>query len=160
MSNSDRIKEQIIKNVVLFICGFCMYITAEVLFRGYSYWSMGILGGLSMCIIGGLNNYISWDMPLFIQMIIGATVITFFELIVGLTDKLYLHIGMWDYSNMPMNFMGVICVPFFFVWMVLSFAAIILADAIEYYVMHEPQHPYYRSMYGKILFWLPERVCH
>lgn len=147
------------KNSVLFVCGFCIYITIEVLYKNSSHWLMGMLGGICMCIIGGLNNYISWDMPLIAQMITGASIITFFELIVGLADKYFWHIGMWDYSNMPMNFKGVICVPFFFVWMILSFFAIILSDAIEYYIFHEEQRPYYRSMFGKILFWFPERVC-
>lgn len=153
------IRKQILKNTVLFVCGFCMYISIEVLFRGYSYKLMGLLGGLCMCMIGGINNYISWDFPLFCQMTTGASIVTLFELIIGLADKYFWHIGMWDYSNMPMNFEGVICVPFFFVWMILSFFAIILSDAIEYYVFHEEQRPYYRGMFGKILFWLPERVC-
>lgn len=157
MKNS--IREQLLKNSTLFICGFCMYITVEVLFRGYSYAAMGLLGGLCMCLIGGINNYISWDMTLLGQMTLGASIITFLELIVGIADKYYWYIGMWDYSYMPLNFQGVICVPFFFAWMFLSFFAIILSDAIEYYVFHEKQRPYYRGISGKILFWLPIREC-
>lgn len=155
----NKLNKQLIKNATLFICGFCCYITAEVLFRGYSYKLMGMLGGICMCIIGGLNNYISWDMPLLAQMTTGASVVTIFELIIGLADKYYWHIGMWDYSHMPLNFDGVICVPFFFAWMFLSFFVIILSDAIEYYVFHEKQRPYYRGVSGKILFWLPIREC-
>ena len=34
--------KKVYKNVILFIVGFCLYITIEVLFRGYSYPLMGV----------------------------------------------------------------------------------------------------------------------
>lgn len=152
-------KKQIIKNCILFLIGFCTYITMEVLFRGYSYPLMGIAGGISLILIGGINNYISWEIPLFYQSIIGSSIVTFIELIIGLIDKFFLHIGMWDYSNIPLNFMGIICVPFSIAWIGISLIAIIVSDAFEYYVIHEKVRPYYKSIFGHILFILPEREC-
>lgn len=148
-----------IKNLVLFFTAFCIYITIEVLFRGYSYPLMGCAAGLSVLIFGSLNNCISWDIPILIQSLIGSLVITFFELIIGLADKAFLHLNMWDYTNVPLNYKGIICVPFSLAWMGLAFIGIVIADAIEYYVIHEDTRPYYRSLSGKVLFKLPEREC-
>ena len=54
-------KDKFLKNLVLFLVGFCSYITIETLFRGYSYWQMGICGGLAIVILDKINDIISWD---------------------------------------------------------------------------------------------------
>lgn len=59
-------KKIIYKNLILFVVGFCLYITIETLFRGYSYPWSGIMGGLAVVILDKINNYISWDIPLII----------------------------------------------------------------------------------------------
>lgn len=51
---------------------------------------------------------------------------------------------MWDYSNLPLNFKGIICIPFMSLWMILSFMAILVADSINYYVFNEKPAPYYK----------------
>ena len=152
-------KKQLLKNIILFIVGLCLYISIEIFYRGISYRTMGIVAGIYAMIIGNRNDHISWDMPLVVQMLYGGTIITVMELIVGLLDKFILHINMWDYSNVPLNFMGVICVPFSCIWVLLSLIAILITDSIEYYVLHEDQQPYYRGITGKIIFQLPKRTC-
>ena len=100
------------RKLILFLVGFCAYITIEVCFRGYSFPLMGICGGLLMVILDSINNYISWDIDLLLYGCIGSAIITFMELIIG---EIWKYIGlapMWDYSNMPLNFDAVICLPF------------------------------------------------
>lgn len=63
---------------------------------------------------------------------------------------------MWDYSNVPLNFDGVICLPFSIAWFFLSILAIFLADAINYYVLDEPQVPYY-NLFGKTVIKFKEK---
>ena len=58
---------------------------------------------------------------------------------------------MWDYSSVPLNYQGIVCVPFSVVWMALSFVAIIVADAINYYVFKEKPVPYYKC-FGRVIF--------
>jgi uncharacterized membrane protein len=53
-------------------------------------------------------------------------------------------IVMWDYTNMPLNFDGVICVPFSLLWIGLSIVAVIVADCINYYA---PKPSYW--LFGK-----------
>lgn len=142
-----------LKNITLFFIGFCVYITIEVLFRGYSFPLMGVVGGLDFILIDRINNKISWCMDLLLQGIIGSGIITFSELIVGIIDKLWLHIGMWDYTTLPGNFMGVICPQFSLIWVFIAIVAVFLADAVNYYVFREEPAPHYH-IFG-LKFYMP-----
>lgn len=139
-------KKLLIKNGTLFLTGFCIYITMEVLFRGYSYPLMGIVGGLSLILIDKINDCISWDLDLILQSLIGGSIITALELAVGLLDKNYLFIEMWDYSNMSFNFEGKICLLFSCIWCLLSLIAIFLSDAFNYYMFRDTECPRYRVL--------------
>lgn len=142
---------KICKNVILFLVGFCTYITIEVCWRGYSFVLMGICGGLAIVILDKINNKISWNVDILLQGLLGSVLITTFELVIG---EIALHTSlieaMWDYSNIPFNFDGVICLSFSVVWLFLSLAAIMLADAINYYVFHELPVPYYK-LFGRTI---------
>lgn len=146
------------KNVILFTVGFCIYITIEVLFRGFSYPLMGVVGGITLILLDKINNKISWETDLTIQALIGSAIVTLFELIIGLI-ALYTSLPqMWDYSNMPLNFMGVICLPFSIAWCLLSVIGIFVADAINYYVYEELPIPYYK-MFGCTILTFKEKEC-
>ncbi len=139
------------KYLFLFVFGFMAYITIETLYRGHSYWLMGLCGGFAILILDQINNRISWDFDLILQGCIGSVVITIFELIIG---ELSLH-GvvpvMWDYSNCFMNYKGIICLPFSLLWIVVALIAIFCADTINYYIFNELPIPYYK-VFGKTIF--------
>lgn len=145
------------KSILLFLVGYCTYISIEVTYRNISYPIMGICGGLSILLLDKINDNISWNIDLCLQGLCGSALITFFELIIG---EIALHTSllpiMWDYSNVPLNFDGVICLPFSIVWFFLSVLAIFLADAINYYVLDEPQVPYY-NLFGKTVIKFKEK---
>ena len=67
---------------------------------------------------------------------IGGVLVTALEFITGLIVNVWLGLNVWDYSNLPLNLMGQICLPFFFAWVGLSVVAIILDD-YEHYIEHE-----------------------
>lgn len=147
------------KNIVLFVVGFMTYITIEVLFRGYSFALMGACGGLAIVILDKINNKLSWNTDILIQALIGSLLVTFFELVIG---ELALHTSlvpvMWDYSDVPLNFDGVICLPFSLAWAGLSLVAVFIADAITYYVFEELPVPYYK-LFGKVILRFKEKKC-
>ena len=149
-------KIQIIKNIVLFLVGFCAYITIEVCFRGFSYPLMGLCGGLSIVLLDKLNNHFSWDLDILLQGTIGSCIITLFELIIGLISYMGWLPIMWSYINIPLNFMGIICLPFSLIWILLSIIAIFIADAINYYIFNEQPIPYY-NLFGKTIIRFKER---
>ena len=148
-------KRIILKNTILFLIGFCVYITIEVLYRGFSYPLMGLCAGIAIVILDKINDLISWNVDVLWQCLFGALLITLMELIIGkMFIAGYLPV-MWDYSSVPLNYQGIVCVPFSVVWMALSFVAIIVADAINYYVFKEKPVPYYKC-FGKVIFRFKE----
>ena len=156
---NKNIIKSVYKNIILFICGFCIYITIENIFRGYSFVLMGVCGGLCVVILDKLNDYISWKMDLFWQAFIGVILITSMELIVGIIAKYTTFLPvMWDYSNLPLNYDGIICVPFSLAWFFLSLVAIFLADSINYYVLEDGERPHY-ILFGKFIFWFKKKKC-
>lgn len=152
-----NINKVLYKNSILFIFGFCVYITIEVLFRGYSNAVCGAMGGLAVVVLDKINDEISWDFDLFWQAVIGSLLITFMELVIGLISRYSSIIPvMWDYSNMPFNYKGVICLPFSIAWIFLSVVAIFLADAINYYFFNDSEQPHY-VLFGKFVFSFPAK---
>ena len=141
--------------VILFFIGGTMYYLIEVLWRGYSHWTMFILGGICFVIMGLLNEYkFNWNDSLIKQSIISACIITVFEFFTGCIVNLWLGLNVWDYSELPCNLLGQICLYFFFVWILLSMFGIVLDDWIRYILylifhgyfpfMEERERPHYK----------------
>ena len=143
------------KNIVLFYVGFTSYITIETLYRGYSYFLMGMVGAICFLILDKINEYFSWELDLFIQGLIGSFIVTFMELNIGLLLKIF-DSTMWDYSSEWLNYEGVICPLYSLFWVFLSIVAIIVADCINYYILLDEEKPKYNFLkFIKINF--PER---
>lgn len=94
------------KYLFLFLFGGATYISIEMLYRGHSHWLMFIIGGLAFLMVGMLNEVFKWETPIEIQSIIGGGIITGIEFITGLIANIQFNMGIWDYSNLPLNVMG------------------------------------------------------
>lgn len=132
-----------LKMLVLLLIGGTIYFCIEMLWRGYSHISMFFVGGICFIAIGAINEYIPWEMGLIQQSIIGACLVTGIEFVSGLILNIWLGLGIWDYSNLPFNIMGQICLPFFFAWIALSCVAIVLDDYLRYWLFKE-EKPHYQ----------------
>ena len=130
------------KYLILFFVGYFLYMGIEYLWRGYSHWTMGCLGGSMLIIIGGINEWFPWEMPIWKQMGIGAIVITIVEFVAGIVLNLWLNLEIWNYSSLPLNIMGQICLPFTIAWFFLSGAAIVVDDWLRYALFDE-EYPHY-----------------
>lgn len=126
----------------LFLIGGAIYVLIELVYRGYSHWTMFLLGGLCFVLIGGVNEYIPWEMPLWLQAGIGAVIITALEFICGCIVNLALGWNVWDYSNTPLNILGQVCLPFAIIWFVIAHLGIVLDDYLRYWLFKE-EKPYY-----------------
>jgi uncharacterized membrane protein len=133
---------KILKFISLFLIGGSIYFLMETIWRGYSHWSMFILGGICFVIVGGLNEYYDWNMPFWKQCLIGAAVITGLEFLTGLIVNKMCGWAVWDYSGLPLNIMGQICLPYSLLWFVLSGVAIIIDDYLRYWLFGE-EKPHY-----------------
>ena len=123
-------KKWLKKEFFIFIIFGISYFTLEILYRGYSHWTMIFLGGIVSVLIG-LINEITPNMRMWKQMILVTILITVFEFILGYILNIKLGLGIWDYSNIPFNIMGQICLPFSFLWFVLSYFIIMLDDILK-----------------------------
>ena len=133
--------KNILKYLALFLIGGALYYCLEVLFRGHSFWSMAVCGGVCF-VVCGLINERNRCMPLPLQMLIATCGITAIELAAGLILNVWLGLRIWDYSNMPGNLLGQICPQFTVLWFFLSAVAIILDDIIRWKIFGE-EKPHY-----------------
>lgn len=103
--------------IFMFLLAGLIYSLLEICFRGFTHWTMTILGGISGC---GLYVISALNTTVWIKALYGALMITVFEMITGYVVNIVLSMGVWDYSAVPLNFMGQICLPFSVLWYVLS----------------------------------------
>jgi uncharacterized membrane protein len=134
---------KLLEYLVIFLIGGTVYVGIEILYRGYSHWSMFIVGGICLIVIGLLNEGLipsSWG--IIKQMLLGAVIITCIEFITGCIVNLGLGLNVWDYSNLPLNIAGQICLPFSIIWFFLSYVAIRVDDEIRYRFFGEAKPKY------------------
>lgn len=130
------------KITVLLFIGGTAYIFVELMWRGHSHISMFVVGGLCFVLIGCINEYLPWEMGLVWQSLIGAGIVTSMEFMSGVILNLWLGLGVWDYSTMPLNVLGQICLPFTMAWIPLSCVGIVLDDYLRYWLFDE-ERPHY-----------------
>lgn len=119
--------------VLLFLIGGRLYTWIEIIWRGWTHWTMFYLGGGCFVIMGLLNeHFLPWQMPLLWQAVVSACIITALEFVVGCFVNLWLGWQVWDYSDLPFNLLGQICLYYFLLWIPISAAGIILDDWIRY----------------------------
>lgn len=135
--------KNIIKYLILGIIGGFTYVIIEMLYRGHSHWSMFIVSAVAFISIGLINEFISWDMKLWKQMLIGSGIVTVLEFISGYILNIKLGWLIWDYSNVPFNIMGQICLPFSIAWLFISLIAIVTDDYLRYWLFNE-EKPHYK----------------
>lgn len=123
------------ETIIFLIFGF-LYICIELLYRGHTHVSMFFVGGLCGILIGLINDNTP-DIPLFYQCILGTTIVTLIEFISGCYLNIYLGLGIWDYSHVPFNFLGQVCLPFSIIWMLLSIPVIYLDDYLKNKLLKE-----------------------
>ena len=127
------------KYIILFLVGGLSYYNIELLYRGNSHISMLICGGLSMILIGGIDQFSHKPISIWKQMIVGSIIITTLEFITGVIVNLWLKLNIWDYSSAPFNLLGQICLHFSIYWFFLSYLCIIVDNWIREKVFGEPK---------------------
>jgi len=138
---------KVIKALTLFAVGAAVYWAVEFVWRSLVntlpvHWTMPVLGGCLFLLLGGINEYLPWEMSLVKQALIGTVVITVAEFFAGLVLNVWLGLAVWDYSHLPFNLMGQICLGFTAAWMPLSVVAIVLDDWVRYWLFGQERPNY------------------
>ncbi len=113
----------------IFIIGGIGYSLLEILWRGYTHPSMAIAGGL--CLIGIYYVSCTRIKSRTLRAMLCTLLITATELIFGIIVNRLLKLNVWDYSALPLNFMGQICVIYSLLWFLLSFVLMTIFEGLK-----------------------------
>jgi len=138
---------KVIKALTLFAVGAAVYWAVEFGWRSLVntlpvHWTMPVLGGCLFLLLGGINEYLPWEMSLVKQALIGTVVITVAEFFAGLVLNVWLGLAVWDYSHLPFNLLGQVCLWFTLAWVPLSVVAIVLDDWVRYWLFGQERPNY------------------
>jgi len=111
-------RRRIAEAAILYTIGSLGYCLLELSWRGYTHWSMAVTGGICFFLLYQIDVRFS-HRPLLWRCFAGALAVTAVEFAVGCVVNLALGWGVWDYSRMPMQLWGQICLPFFLLWFLL-----------------------------------------
>lgn len=131
-----------LRPLVLIGIGGLIYALIELVFRGRTHWTMLIVGGLCFWLIGLVNEVIPWEVVFWKQCLLGSLIVTVVEFFSGCIINLGLGWNVWDYSNLPLNLLGQICLPFSLLWILISAVAVVLDDYLRYWLYGE-EKPHY-----------------
>ena len=115
----------------IFTLGGVAYYFIEILYRGYSHWSMAVCGGICLWGICFINEkarpfHCIW------RALICTAFITAVEFSVGCIVNLWLGWDVWSYKGLPFNFMGQISLLFSCYWFLLSFGVCLIISFLKY----------------------------
>ncbi len=105
-----------------FLLGCFVYSLLEIVARGYTHWTMALTGGIVAVLLYSIHAAAP-PKTLLLQCLCGAAIITAIEFSVGVFDNLVMGWAVWDYSRMPLNLYGQICLPFTGLWFLLCIPA-------------------------------------
>lgn len=150
MKKQDSFFTELLKQLVIFLFGGFIYGAVEIIYRAHTHPSMFITGGLCLVWVGGLNSFFGKILPLPAQMAIGSAIITAAEFICGLIVNVKFNMDVWDYSDLPFNLMGQICLRFVVIWFFFSLLAIVAEDFIRSGIFGEEKKHYRKAKENKI----------
>ena len=100
---------------IVFWIGGAVYNMIEILWRGYTHWSMTLTGGACFAALYYLHVYTE-KLSFFWRCVLGTCAITVTEFIAGCIVNLWLGWKVWDYANVPLNLCGQVCLLYSFLW--------------------------------------------
>ena len=125
--------------------GGCIYHTIEILFRGYSHWSMFLLGGCSMDFFLQQGKWIRWKDKMWKQLLRAMVFVISGEFFTGIIVNKWMNWNVWDYSEMPGNLWGQICVPFALLFSILCLCGIYLTGFLSFYLFGGEKPPFIKE---------------
>ena len=117
--------------------GGTLYYAVELLFRGYSHWSMFLLGGFCFLFFAWQGLQGGWKTPLWKQVLRCTVFVTSGEFITGIFVNKWMQWNVWDYSDQPFQLFGQICLPFTILFSGLCALGVFLAAYLLYWLYGE-----------------------
>lgn len=144
--------KQLYKDLMLIFIMGIIYYCLEICYRGYSNWTMIIVGGLCSYFVGKLNEQpLFYERKMWQQCLSGSIITLMIEFISGLILNVWLDMNIWDYSDMKYNLYGQISLDYALLWFILMPLAIYTDDWLRYKLFTE-ENPSNLFKYYKDLF--------
>ncbi len=116
--------------IIVFLLGGTVYALVEILFRGFTHWTMFLAGGFIFYILYVIFNHIGKG-HILLKCILGCAFITSAEYLAGGVLNIMLRMNVWDYSAKPLNLYGQICPAYSLYWFLLSLPASLFSRIIR-----------------------------
>ena len=121
----------------LWALGGTLYYSFEMMFRGFSHWSMFLLGGICLVFFAQQGMWTGWTAPLWKQVGWCVIFVTACEFITGILVNKVMHWNVWDYTDQPFQIMGQICLPFTIIFSGLCAVGILLCGYLLHFLYGE-----------------------
>lgn len=112
---------------LIFSLGAIGYCLIELLWRGRTHPTMAVAGGLSFCLISLIQVHLK-EVKFMYRCILSGIGITVIELAFGIVFNIILKYNVWDYSSVPINFLGQVCLLYTVLWCFLSVPMLQLSE--------------------------------
>ena len=107
-----RVSKRVSEIVFLIAAGGSTYYLIEIWFRGFSHWTMFVLGGVALTFCSFQGEVMHWSEPMWIQIIRAVLFLTSLEFMTGIICNKWLKIallsgiktGIFSISPLVMNF--------------------------------------------------------
>ncbi len=135
--------KKVCEYIFLWILGGTIYYSLEMIFRGFSHWSMFLLGGICMQFFWLQGNSLKWEDPMWLQVIRCTIFVVACEFITGILVNKWMGWNVWDYSDQPYHVFGQICLPFATLFSGLCAIGIVLSGKIMQWLFKEEKPNYH-----------------
>ncbi len=127
-------------SMLLWSWGGTVYFLLEVAFKSFTghperiSWTMLVVAILLTIPVERAGEQLPWAVPLWLQALVCAALVTAVELGAGCVINLWLDLDVWDYTAMPGNLWGQICPQYSAIWWVLCLVFIPMFDWLRWAV--------------------------
>lgn len=127
-------------SMLLWSWGGTVYFLLEVIFKSVTghperiSWTMLVVAILLTIPVERAGEQLPWAVPLWLQALVCAALVTAVELLAGCIINLWLGWDVWDYTAMPGNLWGQICPQYSALWFVLCLVFIPTFDWLRWAV--------------------------
>ena len=132
-----RVSKRVSEVMFLMAAGGSLYYLIEIGFRGYSHWTMFMLGGLALTFCSFQGEVMHWSEPLWLQIFRAVLFLTSLEFTTGIICNKWLKIGIWDYRDQSFQLWGQICLPFIVLFSGLLMLAILFGGMVLWKIFGE-----------------------
>lgn len=115
---------------MFFVSGGIGYGIIELIWRGRTHWTMIIAGGICFVLFSLIAEKCK-KRTLIYKSLLCALSVTAVEFVFGEIFNNLLKMNVWDYSSMPFNIRGQVCLLYTFLWGVLGAIFLPIADMMN-----------------------------